>query len=551
MGLAAVLPALKQPARHTVPLVVLALTGITAAPVLVLALALMAGPGPSLAHLAATVLPEVLVNTFGMSVLVALGTAFTGTVCAWLVTAYRFPAVRLFDWMLLLPLAMPTYIIGYVYTDALAYAGPVQSALRGLFGWSRGDYWFPDIHSLPGVSAVLVLVLYPYVYLSARASFLEQASGMLEAARTLGHSQLAVFVRIALPLARPAIMAGVALALMEALADFATVQYFGMQTFTTLIYRTWIGMGDRVTAAQLAVALLAFVLALLYVERASRRAMPQAARTLRRVSATQLRGWQGLAALVTVSLPVLLGFILPFIYLVRLHLDSGDPFFGNRFVTYTWNSLYLAALSVIVLLPIAGYLVHQPRISNTPLIQALIRIASGGYAVPGTVIAIGVLIVLGLADLALAALLGHQTGLLLSGSVMALLYAYLVRFLAVAAEPVAAGYARIPTSIDQAAATLGASRMEIHRRVLLPQLRRPFLVAALMVFVEVLKELPATLIVRPFNFDTLAVRVYSLASDERLAQASTGAILLVITGLLPVFILSRMIARQGQESTRR
>ncbi len=360
MSLALHHPSETQPARLSVPLAVWGVVLITAAPVLVLALALMAGPGPSLPHLISTVMPEVLVTTLGMSVLVACGTALIGTVCAWLVTTYHFPGVRLFDWLLLLPLAVPTYIIGYVYTDALAYAGPVQTSLRGFFGWSRGDYWFPDIHSLPGVSTVLVLVLYPYVYLSARASFLEQASGMLEAARTLGHSPLAVFLRIALPLARPAIMAGVALALMEALADFATVQYFGMQTFTTLIYRTWIGMGDRVTAAQLAVALLAFILALLYVERASRRAMPQAARTLRRVSATRLGGWRGLAALGVVSLPVLLGFAFPFGYLVRLHLETGDPFFGGRFVTYTWNSLYLAALSVLLLLPLAVILCINP-----------------------------------------------------------------------------------------------------------------------------------------------------------------------------------------------
>lgn len=513
-------------------------------------LANLAAPGGgALAHLAATTLPGILLNTVLIMVWVGIGTAFVGIATAWLVTMCRFPGSRLLEWALLLPLAMPAYIIGYAYTDFLAFAGPLQSTMREIMGWRRGDYWFPDIHSTGGVGVMFTLVLYPYVYLLARAAFLEQSVCVLEASRMLGARPWRSFLRVALPLARPAIAAGVALALMEALADFGTVQYFGIQTFTTAIYRTWFGMGERVAAAQLASVLLAVVLALLVLERASRgqARVHQTSRRHREIRPLRLDGWRAAAAVLGCALPVLFGFAVPVLILVSLHLEAGDDIAGGTFAALAGNSLLLAALAAALTVGAALVLGYGLRRARDRWTLAAIRFATMGYAIPGTVIAVGVVIWLGRFDNALDAwmtgLFGVSTGLLLSGSIVALLFAYLVRFLSVAASAVDSGLGRITPSMDDAARTLGAAPLRVLARVHAPMMRGSVLTAATLVFVDVLKELPATLLVRPFNFETLAVHVYALASDERLAQAATSALAIVVVGLAPVALLSVMIRR--------
>lgn len=501
-----------------------------------------------LGHLAETILPRLLGNTAGLILLVGVGTIVIGTGTAWLVTMCRFPGARGFEWALLLPLAMPAYIIGYAYTDALTFAGPVQTALREAFGWRRGDYWFPDIHTLWGVAAILSLVLYPYVYILARAAFLQNSVVMTDASRVLGHGAWGTFLRVALPLARPAIVAGAALALMEALADFGTVQYFGVDTFTTAIYRTWFGFGDRLAAMQLATGLLALVLCLAAIERwsrAERRYTPQAKR---RPSFTPyaLTGGQAVAAFLACAVPILLGFVLPVLFLLRLHDLGGDPLLGERFLGLARNSLLLAGGAAVLVMAVALGLALALRHEPARAFAGLVRFGTIGYALPGTVVAVGVLVPLGLADTAIdgaaRALFGVGTGLVLSGTVVALLFAYLVRFLAVGYGAVDAGMTKVDRRLDEVARTLGRRPPGVTTSIHLPLLKRSVLAGGIVVFVDVLKELPATLIVRPFDFDTLAVRVYQLASDERLAQASTGALGLVAIGILPVILLTRMMA---------
>lgn len=529
---------------------------LVSVPILAVAASVLQRGDGALSHLVQTVLGEIILNTLGLMVMVGAGTAIIGVGTAWLVTLCRFPGSRQLEWMLLLPLAMPAYIIGYAYTDALAFAGPVQSGLRALFGWGRADYWFPDIHNLPGVSLMLTLVLYPYVYILARAAFLDQSTCVLEAARTLGANPWAACLRVGLPMARPAIAAGVALALMEALADFGTVQYFGVTTFTTTIYRTWFGLGDRVAASQLATGLLAFVLVLVVMEFLARRGrrFGGGGRRHRMLAPLQLSAPKAAAAAVACALPVLLGFVLPVIALIRLHGDGGDPFFSERFLTFARNSFLLAGAAALIVVTAATLVAYAGRLAPGAATTAALRVASIGYAVPGTVIAVGILAALGAADHGLdawtRATFGQGTGLLLSGTAVALLYAYLVRFLAVATGPVESGLHKIPGSLDAAARTLGANAGKVAVAIHAPMLRRSLLTAALLVFVDVLKELPATIIVRPFNFDTLAIRVYNLAADERLAQASTGALVIVAIGIVPVILLTRMIARDTRRGGR-
>jgi len=507
----------------------------------------------SLNHLASTILPELVANTLGLVFMVGLGTAVVGTGTAWLVSACRFPGSRILQWMLLLPLAMPAYIIGYAYTDFLVFAGPLQTGLREMFGWTRHDYWFPDIHSLWGVSVMLVLVLYPYVFFLARTAFQEQSRGLRDVARTLGRSPWNVFGTVALPMARPAVAAGVALALMEAIADFGTVQYFGVQTFTTAIYRTWFGMGDRVAAAQLASGLLAFVFCLVALEHwsRSRQAYYDTSSRVLKPQPVLLRGRSAVFAFAACAIPVFLGFFLPVFILLDLHFDGGDGFLGNRLTIYAGNSFLLAGAAAVVVTSCAILTGYCLRRAAGGFAGNLVRLSTLGYAIPGTIIAVGVLIPMGAFDNWLDDVMrswfGVSTGLVLSGSIIALLYAYAVRFLAVANSAIESGFKRIPVHIDDVARTLGRTRRGVIMMVHLPLLQRSVLMSAAIVFVDVLKELPATLIVRPFNFDTLAVRVYQLASDERLNEAATGSLVIVAIGLVPIFLLTRFADRRNAE----
>ncbi|MEW6165433.1 MAG: iron ABC transporter permease [Pseudomonadota bacterium] len=521
---------------------------LVALPVLSVGANLFAGDtGATWAHLAATVLPEYVANSLLLSAGVGVGVAIVGVGAAWFTAMTDFPGRRAFDWALLLPLAMPAYVLAYVYTDLLQFVGPLQTALREFFGWQRGDYWFPEIRSLGGATLMFVCVLYPYVYLLARAAFLERGAGTFEAARSLGLSPFAAFRRVSLPLARPAVAAGVALVLMETLADYGTVAYFAVPTFTTGIYRAWFSLGDRVAAAQLAGALLAFVLLLLALEHASRGRARFHETGRRKAERRPLTGWHAAVAFFVCALPLTLGFLLPAGLLLDLALAEGDSAFGLRYGALARNSLLVAGLSALLAVLLAVSLAYAKRLRPTLLARAINRAVGLGYAVPGSVIAVGVLIPVTRLDHWLAAhwlaWFGVDPGLIFTGGIAALVYAYLARFLAIALHTVEAGLARVTPNMDAAAKSLGCGPGETLRRVHAPLLSGSLFTAGLLVFVDVMKELPATLVMRPFNFDTLATQTYTLAADERLAEASTAALAIVAVGLLPVFLLARQVAK--------
>jgi len=543
------LPARRAGRFGPLTLAALLVAVLVAVPVLVVLSSLIEPAGAVWAHLWATTLRDLVATTLLLIAGVAVGTAAIGTGTAWLVTMCRFPGARSFEWLLLLPLAMPAYIMAYAYTDALQFAGPVQTALRQAFGWGHGDYWFPDIQSLGGAILMLTLALYPYVYLLARAAFVEQSVCVLEVSRTLGRGPWRAFAAVALPLARPAVAGGVALALMETLADFGTVQYFGVDTFTTAIFRTWFGLGDPRAAAQLAAVLMLLTLGLVALERLSRGGAHyhHTSRRYRPLPRPRLAPAAAALALLACALPVLLGFVVPAGILLRLAVEGGDPLFGWAFLTFAGNSLILAGGAALLIVGAALLIAYGQRLAPSPLMRGVARLSGLGYALPGSVIAVGILIPFAALDNTVDAWMRRQfgvgTGLVLSGTALALLYAYLARFLAVGLNAVEAGLGKITPSMDAAARTLGrgptATLVQVHAPIMLGSIATALILA----FVDVLKELPATLIVRPFNFDTLAVRVYTLASDERLAQSSTGALCIVAVGLLPILILSRMLAR--------
>ena len=500
-------------------------------------------------HLAETVLPGYILNTTFLVIGVGVGVLVVGVSTAWLVTMCRFPGVRLFEWALILPLAVPAYVMAYSYTDFLQFAGPLQSTLREIMGWEAGDYWFPNVRSLEGAMLMLVMVLYPYVYLLTRAAFIEQSVCILEVSRTLGCNAWRSFWQVALPTARPAIAAGTALALMETLADYGTVSFFGLPTFTTGIIRAWIAFGDPIAAAQLAVALLSFVLLVLVLERWSRgRArFHQTSSRFQQLPSYRLTGWRALGAILVCVLPLTLGFLLPAAILIEMTIEVGDTQFGPRYFGLIRNSLILAGVTAMLAVAIATLLAYGRRLSPGPVIGMANRVAAMGYAIPGTVIAVGVLIPAALFDNTLDAWMrasfGISTGLLLTGTIAALVFAYLVRFLAVSLGTVDASLAKVRPSMDDAARSLGARPGGVLVRVHAPLMRGSMLTAGLIVLVDVMKELPATLVMRPFNFDTLAVQAYNLASDERLAESSTASITIVAVGVLPLILLSAAIRR--------
>jgi len=501
------------------------------------------------AHLADTVLADYIVNSLLLTVGVGIGVLLLALVPAWLVTMCRFPGSRVLEWALLLPLAMPAYIIAYTYTGLLDVAGPVQMMLRDWTGWSYGDYWFPSIRSLGGAIVMLSLVLYPYVYLLARAAFIEQSICVLEVARTLGLGAVRRFLKVALPLARPAVVAGLSLALMETLADYGTVQYFGVSVFTTGIFRTWFGLGDGIAAAQLAAMLLIFVVALIWLERRSRKAA-RYHHTSNRYSAIvgePLRGGRALAAFTVCGLPVLFGFLLPAGVLLSWAVETWAGTDQAAFLQLVLHSLGLAGLTAILAVILALYFAYGRRLYDNRLTRLSVNCVSLGYAIPGTVIAVGALLPFAWFDNTLDAWLraqfGISSGLLLSGTLFALVFAYLVRFLAVSVNAVESGLARVKPSMDEAARSMGLSRLAVLRRVHIPMMRGTLLSAGLLVFVDILKELPATLLLRPFNFNTLAVRAYELANDERLAEAAVPALAIVAAGIIPVILMSRVISR--------
>ncbi len=531
--------------------IAVSLAAVLALPVVVVLFNLLAPSIDVWNHLVETVLADYVRNSLLLMLGVAFGVITGGVATAWITTMCSFPGRRVFEWALLLPLAVPAYVMAYAYTDLLQVAGPVQSLLRELTGWSVREYWFPDVRSLGGAIVMLALVLYPYVYLLTRAAFLEQSDSMLEVARVSGCGPWSTFRRVALPLARPGIVAGTALALMEALADYGTVAYFGVHTFTTGIFHAWFSLGDHAAAAQLAAMLLGFVFLLLLTERITRGRAAFHSTSHRKClrNVYHLRGLKAAAAMLFCGLPLVLGFLLPAGVMAHMAFTSGDAQFGERYLALTGNTVTLAAVTAVLAVVLALVVGYAGRMSPTRLVRAANRIAGLGYAVPGTVIAVGVLIPVTRLDHALAgwvqSLTGSNPGLILTGGIAALVYAYLARFFAVALQTVDAGLAKITPSMSDAARSLGLGPGATLARVHAPLLWRSALTAGLLVFVDVMKELPATFVMRPFNFDTLAVQAYNLAADERLAEASTAALTIVLVGLLPLILLSRMMLRPG------
>ena len=508
-------------------------------------LALDAASLAVLRHQAETVLPEYALNSLLLALLVALGVALLGGATAALVALFEFPLRRIFEWALLLPLAMPAYVLAYAATDFLQFSGPLQTWLRALTG-AQGALW-PDVRSLWGAAAMFILCLYPYVYLLTRAALGERAVPLMEAARLLGAGTLRRVREVALPLARPALAAGVALALMETLADYGVGSYFGLATFTTGIYKAWLVMFDRDAAAQLASLLLLLVALLLWVEqRAQKRLRFAATRAgamhAAEARAIELRGGRAALAVAACALPVLLGFVLPVAVLLRLvWLEAANAEFGlplARFAQWAWTSFKLAGLAALLATAAALALGFALRLRESGALRAAARVVSLGYAVPGAVIAVGILLPVGWLQ---ARFPQAGTTALVTGTLFGLMYAYLVRFSAVALQSVEAGYARVPPSVDETARMLGASRRRLFAELHAPLLRRAGLAAALLVFVDVMKELPATLVLRPFNSDTLAVVAYQLARDERLGEAALPSLAIVAVGLLPVLLLSRSL----------
>jgi len=512
-------------------------------PILAVVASVLGPASETWAHLARTLLGEYVLNTALLATCVAAGVLSIGVLSAWLVTAYRFPGQRALEWALVLPLAMPAYVMAYAYTDWLQFTGPVQTALRAATGWQAREYWFPEIRSIPGAAAMLSFALYPYVYLLARTAFLDVSRSALEAGRLAGYSAWGSFWRVALPISRPAVAAGAALALMETLADFGTVSYFALEVFTTGIFKAWLSMGDMAAAGQLSACLLAFVFVVLALERASRCRAAYAS-TMRKPSPPQcLSGTAAALAFAACAVPVLLGFALPAGLLV--HLAWSDPeVSGARLLALMGNSFMLAGIAAVAGVLLATGMAYAARLSRGRLAIAVSwanRAAALGYAIPGAVIAIGVLVPLGRLDNWIAGgietAFGVKPGLLLTGTIVALVYAYLVRFLAVALQTVESGLAKVTPRMDDAARSLGATPGGTLVRVHAPLLASSLASAALLLFVDVMKELPATFALRPFNFDTLAIEAYNLAKDERLAEAAVPSLVIVAIGLAPVLIV--------------
>lgn len=520
-------------------------SALIAVPMVFVLLSLLDPSDAAWVHIRTTILPGYLTNTVLLMLQVTIYTLILGVGTAWLTAATEFPGRKLFAWALMLPLAAPAYIVAYIYTDLLEFSGPVQSTLRAFTGWQAGDYAFPQIRSLTGAAIVMSLVLYPYVYLLARVAFVQHSATLFDAARTLGATPGKAFFRIALPCARPAIAAGVALVLMETLADFGVVDYFAVPTFSTGIFRTWFAMGEKMAAMKLAAIMFCFVIVLITLEKRNRTKIDHSAyagdSAAKRLS---LSGWGALLAFLACMLPIVLGCLLPLGILTKLAITTGDPMLGNGFLGFAANSVQVAGAATVIAVIIALLLTYAHYLVPTRATGITIQVATLGYALPGAMLAVGLLSPVSQVDRWLAEFLevnfDWRSGLILTGTVTTLIYAYVVRYLTVAYNTTSSGLERIPRIFGEVSRSLGASPRRVITAIHLPLMRRSIIVAAILVFVDSMRELPATLLLRPFNFETLATRVYRLASDERLAEASSAAIAIVLIGLIPVLFLNRL-----------
>ena len=501
-------------------------------------------------HLLDSVLPNYIVNSLILMTGVCLGVTLVGTCTAWLIANCRFPGHKVFGWMLILPLAMPAYVMAYVYTDFLEYSGPLQTALRLIFSWENStEYWFPEIRSHGGAIVLLSLVLYPYVYALARSAFSAQALSLLEAGRMLGHSPMKVFFSVSLPLARPAIVVGVTLASMETLSDFGTVDYFAVRTLTSGIFDVWFGMENQSGAAQIALVLLTFIILLVWLERTSRK--KQKVNTNSRMNSTlrfELKGWRSALAIICCGLPILFGFLLPAIILAIYSSYSFNLFKYADYLAYTGNTLFLATGSAVLCMVLGIFIGYSQRLSSHWSVKLATRISTIGYAIPGAALAIGLIISFGAMNEIIVAISDHFSlsaqSFFFSGGVVALFFAYTIRFLAISVGSVESGLEKITPNMDMASRTLGSGPFSTLCRIHIPLLRPALIAGSILVFVDTMKELPATLILRPFIFGTLATFVYQYASDELLAECAPAALTIVLAGMLPVILLNAAIDKK-------
>lgn len=504
-------------------------------------------------HLLGSVLPGMALQTLLLCLGVTVVTVVTGSIMAWLVTFYIFPGRNITKWSAILPLAVPGYITAFAYVDYFSYAGPFQTAVRGMLGWKTpADSWLPDIRSLGGAIFVIAFSLYPYVYMSARAAFLRQPMSQLDVARTLGRSPWRAFLQITLPQARPAIAVGASLVIMEVVNDIGAVQFFGVNTLTLGIYSTWLGQGNLGGAAQLAFVLLLGIAALIGFEQLMRNrdGLSRGSRVHSPIQRIRLKGGAAIAALVAMVIPIVFGFVVPVLLLLHYGWRRLDELPSLQFFAAIKNSLLLALLACLGTLLVALVFAHANRSGENALLKRITRFASFGYALPGTVLGIGIIVPFGLIDNKLNAFtqsaFGYMPGLVLSGSLAALLFAYVTRFLVISTGSIDAGMQKISPHLDQVARTLGRGPFRVFREIHLPLLRPAVITATLLVFVDALKELPATLLLRPFDFDTLATHVFTMASLGQLEEAALPALSIALAGLIPVFILSRSLRDPAQ-----
>ncbi len=514
---------------------------IVAAPILLILTSVFSPIDDIWRHISSTVLPKYISNSIYLMLGVAFGVSILGITSAWLVTMTKFPAKRVFVWAHMLPMAIPAYLLAYIYTDFLQFSGPVQTFIRS-FGLKKQDYFFPEIRSIWGAIFILTLALYPYVYLLARAAFLKQAASPSQAAKCLSANPWRIFFVIALPIARPAIVTGIAIVLMETVSDFGTVDYFAIPTFTTGIYRTWFGMGDKIAAMKLAAILLLFVLALLGLEHSSRKDYkPLRQQATSKPVAYSLLGFRAFLAFMFNFFAIAAGFILPFLLIINMSFHNLGSF-KSSFWQYARNSLILASSSSLIIVALAIILAYGLRIKASKFNHIAAQIASLGYAIPGTVIAVAIIMSLGYLGTLMQKI---GLGFFFIGTLFSLIYAYTSRFLTVAFRSIQNALTDITDNMDNAAKTLGHGTGSSLFKIHIPLLRNSIYTALIIVFVDVVKELPTTLIIRPFNFDTLAIQIYRLASDERLAESASAALIIVLVGIIPVIFLSRSISNKS------
>ncbi len=525
-------------------------TAVVAAPILALVVIALSGSTGDWPHLMANVLPGALRTTALLLLLVAAGTASMGVVTAWLVVGFDFPLRRTMSWAAILPFAVPPYLAAYAFADFFHFSGPVQSLIRDIFGFTRpSDYWFPDIRSTGGAAVVMTAVLYPYVYLTARVVFIMQGRNIADAARTLGASPWRVFTRILLPVARPAIAVGVTLVLMETLNDIGASEYLGVRTLTFSVYSTWLNRGSLQGAAQIATLMLALVFMLLAAEQWARRNQRFHAARSSQVAARpprqKLRGWRGWLALIAITLPVLAGFGIPALFFLRYALRRLEYLLDPALASAFLHSVLAASATAVVTVATALAIVYAVRMVRSRPAAMLARIAGLGYALPGSILALGLLFVLARIDNGVdqiaRSLFGVSTGLLLSGTAAAVILACSIRFLTLAEGSIRAGLDKLPPHLHEAARSLGRTRLGSARSVVLPLMRPAISAAAILVFVDTVKELSATILLRPFGFNTLATYTYENASRGVIEDGALAALIIIATALVPVALLSRAL----------